>query len=1046
MDPISAIGLASSIITFIDFSYKLVTATYQIAKAGRTTENDNVNAVVDDLAKLTEGLKHELQGTSEHETALKELALRCQSLSGDLRSLLQRLKNDKGSKWETIVVTLRSRRKKPEVAEKVSMLAEYRSEILTRLLMLLKEQQTSDRVEINKLVRQTEDNQFNLISRLTNLQGQIQNVISSQTQEQRDHRRTSDELQLQLEKSQEIQAALSTLLGSSQVQSPAVRVLRQLYFSSMYNREDSVLDAEYSTFKWLVSDEYNDVFGLNPKAEDTAKKRYSQFLLSEINRMRSLRLEARSTFLEWLSTGNNIFHISGKAGSGKSTLMKLLLRNPRTQEELNKWSGNKRLVFAHFFAWGSGDNMQDSLHGLCRSILFTALEKCTDLISEVFPDAYRTFSTTPYEPYVDEPFFRLPALGEALDKLVMSSKDRGCRFCFFIDGLDEFKSTADLSHERLAEILKTRAENHDIKILVSSRPYNEFMSAFSERPQIKLHELTKLDIMRFGQKMFEEHKSFDRVKDSYMSLVDQVVKDSAGVFLWARLAIRVLLNAISYIQEPKKLNGLLDGIPKDLNTLYESMLNSIDSIYQEKVLRVLWLVGKYGNCPSISVTWADELVMPGSNFPVKHPIGTYSDTEMESRAQEAQFIVGQTKGLLEITGGDEKSYQRIGFFHRTVYDFVNRSKQMRAFSKGLSHINQTKLEIRILLAKAWFLEAGHLAQARLLMLYKLFSLKRGWEDNDEDKYAWLDAFEKVAKHHQRNGPIPITGMVVALPHEDSSKYTSSIKTQYFHTNWVVFLFGDSKYMRRKLQHKPELLRSNGEVSLLLSAIFSRNDNATIFTSLLKMGASINEIVQLQVPAKDIKMSVWTILCIFFAESKIYRPDRLSYDDILVEVLNTGEVDVNVFFILGHTGRREDDGTYIISLKDLARQSVPSKAELWDKLFSPSKNPFRTLQKMRGYLTVQALSGALRSCWEYVMRPWTLSSLVAVWNNMTIPKPRSDPLLQQKSYLPYHLGTDPGTPPDGYDSKKDGEYGFYLHSVISEGVKTPIPNHIRVRIY
>jgi hypothetical protein len=41
--------------------------------------------------------------------------------------------------------------------------------------------------------------------------------------------------------------------------------------------------------------------------------------------------------------------------------MKLLLDHPRTREELSRWAGGKQLVFAHFFFWRSGDNLQRSL-------------------------------------------------------------------------------------------------------------------------------------------------------------------------------------------------------------------------------------------------------------------------------------------------------------------------------------------------------------------------------------------------------------------------------------------------------------------------------------------------------------------------------------------------------------------------------------------------------------------------------------------------------------------------------------------------------------
>jgi ABC-type glutathione transport system ATPase component len=46
--------------------------------------------------------------------------------------------------------------------------------------------------------------------------------------------------------------------------------------------------------------------------------------------------EAAAGFQHWLREGYGVFHISGKAGSGKSTIMKFLVRDERTETELEK--------------------------------------------------------------------------------------------------------------------------------------------------------------------------------------------------------------------------------------------------------------------------------------------------------------------------------------------------------------------------------------------------------------------------------------------------------------------------------------------------------------------------------------------------------------------------------------------------------------------------------------------------------------------------------------------------------------------------------------
>jgi hypothetical protein len=82
----------------------------------------------------------------------------------------------------------------------------------------------------------------------------------------------------------------------------------------MYGRFDAVDKAHYKTFEWIFED--------TPKNGDNNRD-YSP----------------HESFIYWLSSGKGIFHISGKMGSGKSTLVKFLYRHKRVKAELRKWAG-----------------------------------------------------------------------------------------------------------------------------------------------------------------------------------------------------------------------------------------------------------------------------------------------------------------------------------------------------------------------------------------------------------------------------------------------------------------------------------------------------------------------------------------------------------------------------------------------------------------------------------------------------------------------------------------------------------------------------------
>jgi hypothetical protein len=139
MDPITAICFASNILTFVDFGLKIVTGTLEVVKSGSLVHNSNIAIVINDFHDVVSSLGRHPLGTSAHELALKELATKCQQVSQKLIELLDSLKTSPDSStWRGMKITLRSMRKNGEVVNLESQLDKYRSEIMTRLLLIFK--------------------------------------------------------------------------------------------------------------------------------------------------------------------------------------------------------------------------------------------------------------------------------------------------------------------------------------------------------------------------------------------------------------------------------------------------------------------------------------------------------------------------------------------------------------------------------------------------------------------------------------------------------------------------------------------------------------------------------------------------------------------------------------------------------------------------------------------------------------------------------------------------------------------------------------------
>ena len=141
MDPISALGLSSNILTFIDAASKILAGTYEVYQSatGTTQENAHVDTVTEHLRDIAAKLDPNCVDKTAHGRALKDIAQKCETLAQDLLHLLLKLKiTGKQSMWKSLTVTLKSMRKERVIAAMEKRLSEYQSLILLRLTMMLK--------------------------------------------------------------------------------------------------------------------------------------------------------------------------------------------------------------------------------------------------------------------------------------------------------------------------------------------------------------------------------------------------------------------------------------------------------------------------------------------------------------------------------------------------------------------------------------------------------------------------------------------------------------------------------------------------------------------------------------------------------------------------------------------------------------------------------------------------------------------------------------------------------------------------------------------
>lgn len=408
------------------------------------------------------------------------------------------------------------------------------------------------------------------------------------------------------------------------------------------------------------------------------------------------------------STSPRILHISGKAGSGKSTLMRYLFRHRQTRTALEKWAGTRTLVLASFYFWvASGDDMQKSLNGLYRTILHDVIDQCPELTVYLFSSQWhemqrRIGRNEETKDSADAVLFRDKAISDAFLKLVGPAASNGTLycFCFFIDGLDEFRERAahgggdskDLSpgFKRLAkELLRWNTSAH-VKICTTSRPYSEFLDPLNRISATVLHleNVNQCDIYRHCRKTFDDDDDIADMQISYDDLLLEITTRAEGVFLWAVLTVRAVIKSLSRGDSKEMQMQKLDAIPAELDSLYAMLLSQVDESDRERSNQLFLLALFLSDCKEIvlsGMSCLDDLTDP--DFPDAVPLVLAEADGKKRETQGRRLLSSLTHGMVV-----NHLLNEMTFSHRTAYDYM---KQRRDRGMLTSAIDQIDIRGRI---------------------------------------------------------------------------------------------------------------------------------------------------------------------------------------------------------------------------------------------------------------------------------------------------------------------------------------------------------------
>ncbi|KAK0370552.1 hypothetical protein CLIM01_12087 [Colletotrichum limetticola] len=285
---------------------------------------------------------------------------------------------------------------------------------------------------------------------------------------------------------------LSRFIEDVNHQGNVLQILKSLRFAQIIERQTEIPKAHQNTFEWIF------------------------------------RESATVGFSSWLQSSNGIFWITGKPGSGKSTLMKFISGHDKTLQLANTWAGPNQLVIASHFFWGIRKGLQSSQEGLLRALLFQITVKCPELIPDVFPERYASSTLTLDSWTIEE---LLDAFGR-LKSAPLCTK----RILMFIDGLDEYKG----NHKDLLKFLDNIVQASGLKICCASRPWRLFEDAYGNSlNRIRMDRLTAKDMAIYVRDVLGQHEHYHCLLKAHQTeaanLIEIISQKSEGVsfgLLW----------------------------------------------------------------------------------------------------------------------------------------------------------------------------------------------------------------------------------------------------------------------------------------------------------------------------------------------------------------------------------------------------------------------------------------------------------------------------------------------------------------------------------
>ncbi|KAF4631511.1 hypothetical protein G7Y89_g6626 [Cudoniella acicularis] len=324
----------------------------------------------------------------------------------------------------------------------------------------------------------------------------------------------------------------------------------------------------------------------------------------------------KSGLSEWLSSNKDrLYCISGKAGSGKSTMMKMLSDGEEVRTPMGLWEDGFTLAETS------------------KAFLLLVQQEQVPVSACCFIDG------------LDE--------HEGGDRDILEILMELC-----------------CANSPDSQLKLTCA----FEMCVSARPHNAFEVIFERCPGIRIHEHTKrgIALYTYGRLQAATPTTFPSAQAESQELwkiADKIVQESSGIFLWVRLAVESLLDGLENKDFAHQLRQRVRLLPKDLEEFYKQIIRSIPDLYRQEAFHIFKIVldspQHFKQIRMLCYTTVEVATLAENHDKY------FGETWGKEAAKMATRLKSVCGGLLEMVEDEmNPAYSLVQFIHQTAKDYI----------------------------------------------------------------------------------------------------------------------------------------------------------------------------------------------------------------------------------------------------------------------------------------------------------------------------------------------------------------------------------------